>query len=136
MPNQLEWEQIKGRYKTALDNLLTAKLASAEDVKKSNSKDPEESTKTEIPVITISDDNDGTAMDVSVASANVDDKNSIKKSADGDANPENAEMKPENVKPTPEAEGAALEAAVVVNPVSSITDKALKKPKKKIQKNS
>ena len=83
----------------------------------------------EIPIITISDDNDA-AMEVSAE--NVDDINSVKKPVDDNAVV--AETTDDGVtESTAEAESAApatgeteeAAAAVVVNPDSSITDKAL-----------
>lgn len=116
MPNRLEWEDVQSRYKEALQNFLASKEKPAE---------AEDAGAKEIPIITISDDNDAVMETTPSAAAaeNVDELNSVKKPVDetevvlADA----AEHEPTE----PEAE------AVVVNPDSSITDKALITEKQK-----
>ena len=119
MPNRLEWEDVQLRYKDALQKFLASKEKPAVD----------DAEVKEIPIITISDDNDA-AMEVSAE--NVDDINSVKKPVDDNAVV--AETTDDGVtESTAEAESAApatgeteeAAAAVVVNPDSSITDKAL-----------
>lgn len=116
MPNRLEWEDVQTRYKEAMKDFLASKEKPV----------TEDDGAKDIPVITISDDND-VAMECSAE--NVDDKSSVKKS-DGD------EATLNEVVPVDDACGdketaAAAEDAVVVNPDSSITDKALTDNKQK-----
>lgn len=109
MPNRAEWDDIQVRYKEALKEFLASKeqpAAAADDGAK------------EIPVITISDDNDAT---MECSAENVDDKNSVKKSDDGEEVPTTVAVDDGGV----EKDEGAADAAVVVNPDSSITDKAL-----------
>lgn len=107
MPNRLEWESIQLRYKEACQNFLASK-----------EEPPVDEGAKDIPVITISDDND-VAMECSAENVDDDDKNSVKKS---DVVEPEEEMVAADDGGEKEAEGAA---AVVVNPDSSITDKAL-----------
>lgn len=115
MPNRLEYEDVQLRYKEALQSFLASKEKPAAE---------DDEGEKEIPIITISDDNDA-AMEVSAE--NVDDKNSVKKPV------EEAPVVSEAVGVDAEGvsievdltEGEAAAAAVVVNPDSSITDKAL-----------
>lgn len=109
MPNRLEWDDVQLRYKEALQSFLASKEKPAEDAEGAK----------EIPIITIPDDNDA-AMEVSAE--NVDDKNSVKQAV-GDV-----EGPTDVVEAAVEDGGdkaADPAAAVVVNPDSSITDKAL-----------
>lgn len=105
MPNRAEWDDVQVRYKEALKEFLASKEKPAA---------ADEGAK-EIPVITISDDNDAT---MECSAENVDDKNSVKKS-DGD------EASAVAVDDDGKKDEGAADAAVVVNPDSSITDKAL-----------
>lgn len=125
MPNRLEWEDVQVRYKDALQSYLASK-------EKPVDVEDEVTTKDEIPVITISDDNEAveneahtTAAEVSAPAEIVDDdKNSVKKSDEEPMAVEAAEKGGDGVKE---------EAAVVVNPDSSITDKALTENPKKTE---
>jgi len=120
MPNRLEYETIQARYKTALENLLAAKQT-ASDKKCVDAADEAAAATAakENPVITISDNE--------VSAENVD---SIKKSDQeaaetGDAAVDDAEVQQKQQDAETTTTQAATAAAVVVNPVSSITDKAL-----------
>lgn len=119
MPNRLEYEDVQLRYKEALQSFLASKEQPADEA----------AVAKEIPIITISDDNDA-AMEVSAE--NVDDKNSVKSAAepvpDVAAVDDGAEKQADA---EAEVESAA---AVVVNPDSSITDKALTDNQKTKQK--
>lgn len=111
MPDRLEWEEVQSRYKEALQNFLASKEkpAEAEDVGAQ-----------EIPIITIPDDNDAAMETTSSAAAeNVDDINSVKKPPVDETEVVLADAADHEDATEPEAE------AVVVNPDSSITDKAL-----------
>lgn len=101
MPNRLEWEDLQVRYKDALQSYLTSREKPV---------DVDETSK-EIPVITISDDNEAENVD----------KSSVKQAED-EGKPENSEAEKND------GDGAEKEAAVVVNADSSNTDKALTKP--------
>lgn len=117
MPNRLEWDDVQLRYKEALQSFLTSKEKPA---------DEDDGVK-EIPIITI-DDNDAS---MEVSAENVDDKNSVKKPVDGDLD---EPMSSDVVEAAVEESGvmeAEPAAAVVVNPDSSITDKALTDKKQK-----
>lgn len=110
MPNRLEWEDVQLRYKEALQCFIAAKekpaAAESEDEK-------------EIPIITIPDDGGDEAVATESSAENVDDKNSVKKAVDDEPVPEVAMDEGD------EQEAEPLAAAVVVNPDSSINDKAL-----------
>lgn len=118
MPNRLEWDDVQLRYKEALQNFLTLKEKPA---------DEDEGAK-EIPVITISDDND-TTMEVSAE--NVDDKNSVKKAVGGELDEPMSDVVEAAAKEDAGVKEVEPAAAVVVNPDSSITDKALTDKKQK-----
>lgn len=107
MPNRLEWEDIQLSYKEALQSHIAAKEMPAV---------VEDDEVKEIPIITIPDDGETVAES---SAENVDDKNSVKKAVDDEPVPEIA-MDEDDAK-----ELEPLVAAVVVNPDSSITDKAL-----------
>jgi hypothetical protein len=108
MPNRLEWENVQLRYKEALQSFLASKEKPAVD---------EDAAKAIPDVITISDDNDNeAAMEVSAENVD-DDKNSVKKPVSDEEPVAVAEEGGDDAEPA--------EAAVVVNPDSSITDKAL-----------
>ena len=112
MPNRLEWDDVQLRYKEALQNFLASKEKPA---------DEDEGSK-EIPIITIPDDND-TSMEVSAE--NVDDKNSVKKPVGVLDEPLSDVVEAAVADGSEKEEAVDSEAAVVVNPDSSITDKAL-----------
>jgi hypothetical protein len=112
MPNRLEWDDVQSGYKKALQNFLVSKEKPVVN---------EDAIK-EVPVITISDDND--AMEVSAE--NVDHKNSVKSPV--------GEEEPIAVDESGENEVEPADAAVVVNPDSSITDKALTDNQTKVYK--
>lgn len=108
MPNRLEWENVQLRYKEALQSFLASKEKPAVD---------EDAAKAIPDVITISDDNDNeAAMEVSAENVD-DDKNSVKKPVSDEEPVAVAEEGGDDAEPA--------EAAVVVNPDSCITDKAL-----------
>ena len=115
MPNRSEWDDVQVRYKEALQTYLASKEKPA---------DVDEAIK-EIPVITISDDNDAVERwaETSTTAENVDDKNSVKKSEEEPIAIDDAAAVDVAVKEA--ADGDKEEAAVVVNPDSSNTDKAL-----------
>jgi hypothetical protein len=121
MPTRCEWDNVQVRYKDALQSFLASKEKPV-DV-------DDEATK-EIPVITISDDNEAVETSSPTPAENVDDKNSVKKSDE-----ETMVVDDEAAAAVEESsagDGDKEEAAVVVNPDSSITDKALTDyPKKK-----
>lgn len=120
MPNRSEWDDVQVRYKEALQSFLASKEKPA---------DVDEAAK-EIPVITISDDNDA---ENSTSAEKIDDKNSVKKSEE-----EPMAVDDEAAVAVKEVDdGDKEEAAVVVNPDSSNTDKALtdnQNPKKNHKK--
>lgn len=115
MPNHVEWEDVQSHYKEALQSFLASKEQPA-----TVSVDDDDGTK-EIPIITISDDND-VAMEVADAD---DDKTSVKNAVADEvlALPVSDVVAVDDGE-TKEAETETA-AAVVVNPDSSITDKAL-----------
>lgn len=101
MPTRLEWEDVQARYKEAAQSCIAAKEKPAE-------------------VIEVIDDSSPDDVGPSAAAENVDDKNSVKQATvDGDVSGD--------VEPIEEDSAAP---AVVVNPDSSITDKALTDNKK------
>ena len=119
MPNRLEWEDVQVRYKEAMQSFIAAKEKPAEVV---------EAVK-DIPVITISDDNEAAAAAAVVVTAessaeNVDDdddkNDSVKKSEEDEK-----KLKQMDDVVAVDVGEKQEEAAVVVNPDSSITDKAL-----------
>jgi hypothetical protein len=111
MPDRLEWENVQVRYKEALQNFLDSKEKPV---------DVDEVAK-EIPVITISDDNEAENVD----------KNSVKKSEEDEPMAAEAEPAGDVAVKADGADGDKEEAAVVVNPDCSNTDKALTEPQKK-----
>lgn len=128
MPTRTEWDGVQVRYKEAMQSFIASKEKPATVVVEEA--DDDGSTK-DIPVITISDDNDAAAAALAPAAVeNVD--NSLKKSDNDTEDAGEADKVQEQPVADDEAVSAAIdegkqpeESAVVVNPDSSITDKAL-----------
>jgi hypothetical protein len=109
MPSRgLEWEDVQVRYKEAMNNFI----ASMENPAPNDEDNEDVSNSKEIPIITISDDNDPAIV---VSTENVVDDVQVQKSADNSKDADVAVVEDDGVETATEA--AAND--VVVNPADS-----------------